>query len=434
MPAKTTQSPVLSTQTASTAQMSVRLHYLDWLRVLATLGVFLFHAINVFSPAKFEINNAERIDVIMMIQAFFFPWGMPLFFMVAGAGSWFALRRRTAWQFTRERTLRLLVPFFTGTLLLGPLQLYLSWSHRSQTGVFAGSFPEFLVDRLPQIGPKLFGAFGYHMWFLGFLFAFSLLALPLFTWLKGEAGRSVVSRLAGICERRGGILLFALPIAVVRLGLQPFFPEQQNWADFFSHGAFFVLGYLLYADERFLRAIRRDWPILLGVGMAAILAAMAIGVSMESFDIERAPGTFWEFLMWGLIAICGWCWTASVLYIGMRYLDRDNGVLRYGLSANLPFFVVHQPAILTIAYLVVQWDAGILPKLLALVLGAFAVSLGLYQFVIRRIGLLRAMFGMKARPGTSVVQPQETMAASAWGPNHPLEPIEGQAGAKQGQG
>ena len=62
------------------------------------------------------------------------------------------------------------------------------------------------------------------MWFLGFLFAFSLLALPLFIWLKGEAGRSFVSRLAGLCERRGAILLFILPLAVVRLGLQPFFP------------------------------------------------------------------------------------------------------------------------------------------------------------------------------------------------------------------
>ncbi len=393
-------------------QGSVRLHYLDWLRVLATLGVFLFHAINVFSPIDFEISNADRSDLIMAIQGFFFPWGMPLFFLVAGAGSWFALRRRTAGQFTRERTLRLLVPFFTGTLLLGPVQLYLSWSHKSQTGVYTGSFAEFLVYRLPEIGPKYFGAFGYHMWFLGFLFAFSLLALPLFIWLKGEAGRRAVSRLAGLCERRGAILVFILPVAAVRLGLQPFFPEAQHWADFFSHGTFFVLGYLLFADERFLRAIRRDWGILLGVGTAAILAFIAMVAMMESFDIEMAPATSSEFLLWGLIAVSGWCWTGFMLYIGMRYLDRDSKVLRYGLSANLPFFVVHQPVILAIAYFVVQWDAGILPKFLILIVSAFAVSLGLYQFVIRPSGLLRMLFGMKAAPKPSIVQPLETAAAS----------------------
>jgi glucan biosynthesis protein C len=405
--AKISQSPVVSTQTGSSAQAAARLHYLDWLRVLATLGVFLFHAINVFSPAGFEISNAERSDWILLIQGFFFPWGMPLFFLVAGAGSWFALRRRTAGQFTRERTLRLLIPFFTGTLLLGPVQLFLSWSHKSQTGVFAGSFAEFLVYRLPHVGPKYFGAFGYHMWFLGFLFAYSLLALPLFTWLKGEAGRKAVSWLAGLCERRGAILLFILPVVAVRLGLQPFFPWAQGWADFFSHGTFFVLGYLLFSDERFLRAIRRDWGFLLGVGIVAILGVIATVAAMESFDIEMAPATSLEFLLWGLIAASAWCWTGFMLFIAMRYLDRDSKVLRYSLQANLPFFVVHQPVILAVAYVVVQWDAGILPKFLVLVSISFAVSLGLYQFVIRRIGLLRALFGMKPLAKAPTAQPAE---------------------------
>ena len=414
MSAKISQRSVVSTQTDSSAQAAVRLHYLDWLRVLATLGVFLFHAINIFGPAKFEINNAERSDVIMMIQVFFFPWGMPLFFLVAGAGSWFALRRRTAGEFTRERTLRLLVPFFTGTILLGPVQLYLSWSHRSATGLWDGSFVEFVAERLSYPFPKILGAIGYHMWFLGFLFFFSLLALPLFIWLKGEAGRRTISRLAGLCERRGAILLFILPLAVIRLSLQPFFPELQSWAEFFYFGAFFVLGYLVFADERFSRAIRRDWRILLGVGIAALLAGTAMVLSL-GFEIEKAPHTFWEFLLWGLIIACGWCWTAFMLYIGMRYLDRDSRVLRYGLSVNLPFFVVHQPVILAIAYFVVQWEASIAIKLLVVVLGAFVVSIGLTELVIKHVGILRLLFGMKARPSAPVVQPQEAAPASHTG-------------------
>lgn len=390
------QNPAVSQQTDPAASRAVRLHYLDWLRVIATLGVFLFHASNVFNTAKFEIKNAEVSETITIIQGFFFPWGMPLFFLVAGAGSWFALRRRSAAQFTRERTLRLLVPFFTGTILLGPIQLYLSWSHRTQTGVFDGSLLEFTADRLSRISPKLFGAIGYHMWFLGFLFSFSLLALPLFIWLKGETGRNVLSRLARLCQRRGGILLFILPLAVVRVGLHLFFPVQQDWADFFSFGAFFVLGFLMFADEGFTQAIRRDWWILLGVGIAATLAAMAIIMSLESFDIEKSPSTFWELLTWGLIAACGWCWTAFMLFIGMRYLDRDSAALRYGLGAILPFFVVHQPVILAIAYFVVQWETSIPIKLLVLVLGSFLVSIGLYEWVIKRVGILRLVFGMKA--------------------------------------
>ena len=391
----------------SAPQGKVRLHYLDWLRVLATMGVFIFHVICVFGPAKFEINNPERSDAMMAIQGFFYPWGMPLFFLVSGAGCWFALRRRTAGQFTRERTLRILVPFFTGTLLLGPVQLYLSWSHKSHTGVFTGSFPEFLVDRLPHVSPKYFGAFGYHMWFLGFLFAYALLALPLFTWFKGEAGRRSISRLAGLCERRGAILLFILPIALARLILQPFFPQLQDWADFFTYGIFFVLGFLLYADERFLRVIRRDWRILLGVGLVAILASMAIVISMESFDLETAPDTLLEFLLWGLIAASGWCWVAFMLFIAMRYLDHDSKALRYGQATLLPFFVVHQPAILLVAYFVVQWDAGLTIKMLVVLLGAFALSIAAVELVIKRIRILRILFGMKEQPKAPAVQPGE---------------------------
>jgi glucans biosynthesis protein C len=395
-------------QAGGTGREGARLYYLDWLRVLATLGVFLFHASNVFNTAGFEIKNAEVSETIMFIQAFFFPWGMPLFFLVAGAGSWFALRRRTASQFTRERTLRLLVPFFTGTVLLGPLQLYLSWSHRTQTGVFAGSFAEFAGDRLSYPFPKILGGLGYHMWFLGFLFCFSLLALTLFVWLKGETGQRLVSRLADLCQRRGASLLFILPLAAVRVGLQPFFPRQQDWADFFYFGAFFVLGFLLFADERFLRAIRRDWPLLLAVGLVAFVAAAAVPIVTGEFDVEAAPRTLLDFAWWALFAACGWCGTALMLFVAMRYLDRDTQVLRYSLGAILPFFVVHQPVLLAIAYFVVQWDAGVLPKLVILVLSAFAISLGLYQFVIRRVALLRAMFGMKTPAKLPVVEPQES--------------------------
>jgi len=389
------QTLAISQQADTAASRAARLHYLDWLRVIATLGVFFFHASNVFNGTRYEIQNPEGSDVIFMIDTFFFPWGMPLFFLVAGAGSWFALRRRSAGQFTRERTLRLLAPFLTGTILLGPIQLYLSWSHRTQTGVFGGSFLDFVSERLSYSVPKLFGAIGYHMWFLGFLFAYSLLALPLFVWLKGETGQRFVSRLAGLCEHRGVILLFILPLAVVRLGLHPFFPELQDWADFFSFGSFFVLGYVLFADERFSQAIRRDWRIILGVGIVAFLAAMAVGMSLEAFDVEVPPRTIWEFVLWGLVAACGWCWTAFMLFIGMRYLDRDSAALRYGQATLLPFFVVHQPAILVIAYFVVQWEAAVAIKLLVVIAGAFVVSIGITELVIKRVGILRAMFGMK---------------------------------------
>ncbi len=70
----------------------VRLHYLDWLRVLAIVGVFLFHAVHPFDFFGWHIKNAEKSMAVTVFIAFFAPWGMPFFFMMAWAGSWLALQ------------------------------------------------------------------------------------------------------------------------------------------------------------------------------------------------------------------------------------------------------------------------------------------------------------------------------------------------------
>jgi glucan biosynthesis protein C len=363
--------------------------------VLAILGVFLFHSTNVFNTMPFHIKNGEQSDIVTAIQAFFFPWGMALFFMIAGAGTWFALKRRSSSQFIKERSRRLLVPFVVGSIILSPVQLYFEWSHKVQTGVFAGSFVQFISSLPWGPNPRIFGVVGYHLWFLGFLFMFSLLALPLFQWIRRGAGQRLISWLAQVGRHRGGILIFVLLPLVARLGLQPFFPYEHDWGDFFFLFSFFVIGYLVISDEQLRQAVRRDWPITLTVGALAFLGAAVIVVSTGELDIESAPRSLLDFTYWGLFVICGWCWTAFTLFVGMRFLNFINRLLRYGQEAILPFFVVHQPVIIVIAYFVVQLNAALVPKLLIVVIGSFLVSLGLYQFVIRRVGVLRVAFGMK---------------------------------------
>jgi hypothetical protein len=237
---------------------------------------------------------------------------------------------------------------------------------------------------------------GYHLWFLGFLFMFSLLALPFFQWARGESGQRFISWLAQVCQHRGGILVFTLLPLVARLSLQPFFPYEHDWADFSFLFSFFVIGYMVISDERLRQAVWRDWPVTFTVGTLAFFGAMAITFSTGELDIEAIPRSLLDFVWWGLFVTCGWCWTAFVLSIGMRLLNFINKLLSYGQEAIVPFFVVHQPVIIVIAYFVVQWSAALIPKLLVVIIGSFVVSLGLYQLVIRHVGALRVAFGMKA--------------------------------------
>ena len=332
---------------------------------------------------------------------------MPFFFLVAGTASWFALQRRTAGQYAAERFKRLLIPYIVGSLLFSPIQYYLEWLNRTQLGLVSVSFPVFLSQeippfnplslRFPGFSPRWFGVGGFHLWFVGFLFAFALITLPLFRWLKSETGQRLVSRLAGLCEHRGGLLVLILPLLVIQLSLRPFFPQEHDWADFIFRMSFFVLGYLLFTDERITRAVRRDWWLLLALGTAIVLGllgAYAAGLPVMTWGLDSSYPQF--YLILGLTTIIAFCYTLTMLFVGMRFLDFTNRWLRYGQEAALPFFVLHQPAIIVIAFFVVQWNLGLLPKLVIVVVSSFVLALGLYELLIRRIRPLQILFGMKA--------------------------------------
>lgn len=396
------QNSTSAPQSEPTGAKSVRLHYLDWLRVLAIIGVFLFHAVHPFDATDWHIKNGDQsLLVTLVFVIFLYPWGMPLFFLLSGAGSWYALRRRTWRQYANERVMRLFIPLLIGAILFTPLQAYIEWSHKTQTGVFEGPFSEFVINRgvgyQPGFSPMIFGWLGYHLWFLGFLFAYSLIALPVFEWLNRDGGRRFVEWLAKVSEGRGGLLIFILPLVLVQIILRPFFLAEHDWADFAFTLIFFVSGYILYADERFLRAIKRDWPIALALGIVSTLFFFAIGAMGVAMDWAVATGTPEFFLLWSVFAVNSWCWTLFVLYIGMRYLDFTNQWLQYGQEMILPFFLFHQPVILTIAFFVVQWEFNLWLKLLIVVLGSFVVSLSLFELLVKRIAPARALFGMKSR-------------------------------------
>jgi peptidoglycan/LPS O-acetylase OafA/YrhL len=161
---------------------------------------------------------------------------------------------------------------------------------------------------------------------------------------------------------------------------------------------FFIIGYILIAEERFTQAIRRDWLLHLILG----IACMSFFIFAPVYDWIGTPATSGFYLAWSMHAINSWCWTMFIFYIGMRFLDFTNKWLHYAREASYPFFFVHQPVIIFIAFYAVQWDIGVLVKLVVVVIGAFALTLGIYEFLVRRINSIRALFGMRPRKSKGI--------------------------------
>jgi glucan biosynthesis protein C len=202
--------------------------------------------------------------------------------------------------------------------------------------------------------------------------------------------------MARLCEHRGAILLFTIPLAIARCLLLPLFPAEHDWADFVFEMLFFALGFILFADEGFARTIRRDGRLLFTVG--TVIALGLVGMYLMGVPVVtwgETPGVAQFYVIQPLISAVGVCYSLAMLFVGMRFLDFTNRWLRYGREAALPFFVLHQPVIIVIAFFVVQWNAGIWLKLPIVVLSSFVVSISLYELLVRRIGPLQRALGMK---------------------------------------
>ena len=143
--------------------------------------------------------------------------------------------------------------------------------------------------------------------------------------------------------------IFAVPVVLIRLFLQPYFPAYADWADFCYMLVFFIFGYIMFAGGRLTQAIRRDGKSALFLGLMAtaiMIVALAAGGDREWVENPTMPGFY---LAWGLASINGWCWTIFALFFGMTYLSSSSRWLNYGQRAIVPFFLLHQPVIVMIA-------------------------------------------------------------------------------------
>ena len=133
-----------------------RSYYVDWLRVLTMLAVYYFHNARVFDLEFWYIKSDQPSFGLTLFVLFTHQWIMPLFFLLAGAGSRFSLAVRGAGTYITERFRRLVIPYIAGLFLLAPPQSYLQHLSRLEfQGSFAEYYPYFLQGLRPIPSPWL---------------------------------------------------------------------------------------------------------------------------------------------------------------------------------------------------------------------------------------------------------------------------------------
>lgn len=368
-----------------------RKYFIDWLRIGLIISVFFFHVGMIFRPEQWHVNSAESFAFLDPIMWWLHLWRMPLLFLVSGVGTFYAIGHRTSWQYVKERFKRLYIPFTFGFFTLVPLMVYVERIPKYS------SFLEY-IPHMFDGGPYPVGNISWHhLWFILYLFIISLLIAPVLNYTKSGHYNMVRGRLIAIISKKMG-LNWLLPIIILsQLILRQYFPNSthalyNDWAYFTYYLLFFISGFMLFTSDKIINALVKDRRLYLYQTLVFTILLFSLpSIFGESSIIQDYSRGITEMV---ISLSCG---LTAIGYF-RRYFNKDHKLRKPLNEAIYPFYLLHQPALIFVGYVVLQWDISYGSQAILITLLSLVSIIGCYWFIIRKFNILRVAFGMKPSP------------------------------------
>lgn len=391
-----------------------RRHDIDTLRVIALALLILYHVGMVYVVDwGFHIKSPTLLGWVEWPMVLINRWRMSLLFLLSGIALGLVLARKSPARLIGNRSWRLLLPLAFGTVAIVPLQ---AWCEARMLGTYDAGFGTFLLRYL-QLRPWPAGTFtgaeyGFtwnHLWYLPYLWVYTLLALLALPVLRVVGG----ARGADWLTTRGRWLLWTVPplwMLFAMVVLAPRFESTHaligDWFNHAHYGAAFAFGLLIARQAPMWDAlVARRWTLttyaLLGggvhIGLRALGRLIDAGlVSSEPF-LRLMPLAAWDFLSTVAHAIYWWTALLALLAWSARLLNRPWPGLRYASEAVYPWYILHQSLIVLAAYWLIPLRLGALWEPLLVLAITVAGCLLIHELLIRRIRWLRPLFGLPMR-------------------------------------
>lgn len=391
-----------------------RRYEFDHIRVYAILLVFAYHSTRFFNLSDWHVKNVTNYARVEGWTVFVLTWLMPLFFTISGASLFFAGKySKGFFRFFRTKFLRLMIPVIVACVSHGAMQVYFE---RLSHGLFAGSFfdfrPHYFNGIYHGIGEQgNFAFIGMHLWYLLFLFVYTLLCYPLFSLLSKKESR--LKRIVTTVPALPGMmyLLLPLPLILIRLIVpQGILNAGAGGWGFIYYIFFLVSGFLIVSSRPLEETIKKSWIVSLLLGIIASGAYhFLLFSSTTTYSVVRVdslPASIAYFFS-------AWCWILAILGGGMRFLAEDTSWLTRANEGVLPFYILHQSVLVAVGYFVMQLQIPDIFKWIVVFILSFMIIIALYKIFIQRFDLFRFLFGMKtSSPLLTPLIKNVTVAAS----------------------
>ncbi|MEY1638919.1 acyltransferase family protein [Tenuifilum osseticum] len=372
-------------------EVKTRQFDIDWLRIILILSVFFYHIGMVFVPWAWHIKNQETLNWLIQPMHFLHLWRMPLLFLISGVATYYAIGSRNSFDYIKERSLRLLLPLVVGMFLLVPVQVYIERINSYN------SLLDFYKDMFNGIYPQ--GNLSWHhLWFIAYLFIISLVFSILINYFKSDKFLKLKSKSECFFNNFYRINLLIIPTLIIHPILLKYYPNQTNdiindWAWLVFYFTFFILGFAIISSNIVRNNISRErrkfliQAIFLTVIVFSIIIIIKNG-SSDNLYLLRLINSYADILL---------IWACSMVAIGYssQYLNLDTKFRKYATEAIYPFYLLHQPVIVIVAYLVISLNIGVALKSVLITIISLFSCVALYHLIIKRINVLRVIFGLK---------------------------------------
>lgn len=376
-----------------------RRYDLDWLRIIAIVILLFYHTGMIYVSWGWHIKSSAHSEPMEEVMRWLHRWRMPLLFFISGAGTFFALQRRSYGAYAGERFRRLFIPLVFGMFVIVPPQIYIEWLFRQR---FSGSYTDFYPQVFgfqPYEDGGTGGAFSWHhLWFIAYLFLYSVVSIPFFRWLKTEGGQRFTDWVGRLIARPGGALWGVVPLLLNDLALGGLFPDEthaliDDWAYFMKNLLLFWGGFILISRRAFWQTVTNDRHIF---GVATLICTVILYTARayageQTLEESALLRTLFSFNSLGLT----WFSVLATVAYGYRYLNANHPVLPHLTEAVYPFYILHQTVIVLIGYWALQTTLGVYDGFLVISFASLLVSVGLYWFLIRPFRITRLLFGLK---------------------------------------
>jgi hypothetical protein len=365
--------------------------------MIAIIILLFFHTGMLFNPWDWHIKNNETSESFRYWMIWLHFWRMPLLLFISGAGTYMALSKRTAGQYVGERAKRLLIPLAFGMFIIVPPQIY--FEHIKEYNGYL-DFYKTVFNFIPY--PE--GSFSWHhLWFIAYLFVFSLIALPFLLYLRSEKSISFRNLVTRVLSSPAGILFVpGCIILITQALLRPHFPDEthdllHDWAFFTFYFCFFLFGMLCYSEKTLWQSIGQHRKTLL---TAALFSLIPFYITYFHF---RGIVTFpWsndtvETIFDIVSFFVSWFTVITVIAFGQHYLNRPHPWLKHFNEGLYPFYILHQTVIIAIGFYICQLPWGIFAKFWTVSLLTLLSCVGFYFLVIRPFNFVRILFGLKPK-------------------------------------